>query len=269
MRRSVAWALALLPLVGGWGTASAADMAVKALPPPVVAAVYNWTGFYVGVNGGYGWEGSTGDLVGNSAGLGIPGAIAGGTIPRALNVQPAGWIGGAQAGYNWQWDHIVLGVEADIQATGIKQSLTIPLTGLGLLPTLSTGSSELDWFGTVRGRVGYAWNQFMVYGTGGLAYGYVSDRGSVGVVAPPPIGIGTSASTRTGWAAGGGFEWAFQPSWSVKGEYLHVDLGSVTSRLLFATSPTDFLDYRFNHTYDIVRVGLNYKFGPSAVVAKY
>jgi outer membrane immunogenic protein len=79
---------------------------VKARPAPV-AMDYNWTGFYAGVNGGYGWESGTGNLVGNSGGIVIPAAIAGGTIPLTLNVRPAGWLGGAQAGYNWQINHIV------------------------------------------------------------------------------------------------------------------------------------------------------------------
>jgi outer membrane immunogenic protein len=272
MKRHFGWALASVVSVGigGLGAASAADLPMKA-PPAPVAMVYSWTGFYVGVNGGYGWENGTGDLVGNSGGIAIPPAIAGGTIPTHLNVRPEGWLGGAQAGYNWQVNHIVLGVEADIQAAGIRQSVAIAAAGTPgvLFPTLSTGSSHLDWFGTARGRIGYAWNQFMVYGTGGFAFGGVSDTATVATVPPPPLGTGTSSSTRGGWAAGAGWEWAFKPSWSVKGEYLHVDLGSVTTRVLFATSPTDFLDYRFRHNYDIARVGINYKFTPGPVVAKY
>jgi outer membrane immunogenic protein len=131
------------------------------------------------------------------------------------------------------------------------------------------GSSALNWFGTVRGRLGYAWNTFMLYGTGGLAYGGVSDSAGTQTVPPPPLGTGTSSSTRTGWAAGAGFEWAFLPSWSVKGEYLHIDLGRSTATVLFPTSPTDFLTYSFAHRYDIARVGINYKFAAGPVVAKY
>jgi outer membrane immunogenic protein len=256
----------------GIAPALAADMAPRYTKAPMAVpdAVYNWTGFYVGVNGGYGWENGTGDLVGNSGGIVIPAAIAGGTIPSHFNVRPEGWLAGAQAGYNWQVNHIVFGVEGDIQAARIRQSVVLTAVGIPgvLFPTLSTASTQLDWFGTARGRIGYAWNQFMLYGTGGLAFGQVSDTATSATVPPPPFGTGTSSSTRAGWAAGGGFEWAFMPSWSVKGEYLHVDLGSVTTRVLFAVSPTDFLDYRFRHNYDIVRVGLNYKWG-GPVVAKY
>jgi outer membrane immunogenic protein len=258
----------------GLGAASAADMPVKgpvykAAPMPI--AIYNWTGFYVGVNGGYGWENSTGNLVANSGGIAIPTAIAGGTIPRNLGIRPSGGLGGAQAGYNWQVDHVVFGIEGDIQGAGIKQSVAIAAAGTPgvLLPTLSTGSSALYWFGTVRGRLGYAWNTFMLYGTGGLAYGGVSDSAGSQTVPPPPLGTGFSSSTRTGWAAGAGFEWAFKPSWSVKGEYLHIDLGSSTATVLFPTSPTDFLTYSFTHRYDIARIGINYKFTAGPVVAKY
>jgi outer membrane immunogenic protein len=122
----------------------------------------------------------------------------------------------------------------------------------------------------VRGRLGWAWNSILLYGTGGLAYGYVADNVSVNTVPPFSTTHGFSNSTRVGWAAGAGIEWAVAPGWSVKGEYLRVDLGTRTDRQTFAVSATDFLDYRFKHAYDIVRVGLNYKLnwgGP--VVAKY
>ena len=270
MKKHFGWALASIISLTAMGQVMAADLEarpyVKA-PPPVVAA-YNWAGFYAGLNGGYGWGRSTGDLVANSGGIAIPAAIAGGTIPTSLGVRPEGWLGGGQVGYNWQYNQAVLGIEADIQASGIKQSVGIArAAAVGLLPTFNTGSSELDWFGTVRGRIGYAWNTVLIYATGGLAYGGVSDRATVGTAPPPPFGSGSNGSTRVGWTAGGGVEWAFRPSWSVKGEYLHMDLGSANTTVVF---PADFLVYRFQHQYDIVRVGFNYKFttgGP--VVAKY
>src|SRR5690349_4343781 len=105
------------------GAASAADMAVKAAPPPV--PVCTWCGFYIGLNGGYGWGRDTGDLVAFSNGLGIPAAVAGGTIPGTFGVRPQGWEAGGQAGYNWQTNNVVFGLEADIQATGIQQSVAI------------------------------------------------------------------------------------------------------------------------------------------------
>ncbi|MFT4116477.1 outer membrane protein [Bradyrhizobium sp.] len=249
----------------------AADLAARPYtkaPPAPIATVYNWTGFYGGLNGGYGWGSSTGNLVGNSGGIAIPAAIAGGTIPTALGVRPEGWLGGAQIGYNWQYNQVVFGLEADIQGAGIKQSVGISRAAVvGLLPTFSTGSSELDWFGTVRGRIGYAWNTVLLYATGGLAYGGVSDSASSATVPPPPAGFGSNGATRVGWTAGAGVEWAFTPNWTLKGEYLHVDLGSSNTTVVF---PADFLVYRFQHQYDMVRIGVNYKFTTGgAVVAKY
>jgi len=256
-----------LSAVLGIGAASAADLAVKA-KPIVVDPSYNWTGFYLGGNVGYGWSGRTGDLVATSGGLVIPGAVAAGTIPSFLGVRAEGGFGGAQAGYNWQSNHFVFGIEADIQGAATKQSLVInrAATG-GFFATTHTVSSELDWFGTVRGRIGYDWNQVLLYGTGGVAYGYTSDSATSQTVPPPPFGFGSNSGTRVGWAAGAGVEWAFRPSWSVKGEYLRVDLGSSTTRVAFPSG--DFIDYRFRHAYDTVKVGINYKFGSTPVVAKY
>ena len=252
----------------GFG-ASAADMAVKARPM-VVDPSYNWTGFYIGANAGYGWEDRVGNLAGNSGGIAIPTALAGGTIPTFLSLRPEGGLGGVQAGYNWQFNHVVFGIEADVQAARIRQGVSIfNPGGGGLLPTINTAFSNLDWFGTVRGRVGYAWNTFMVYGTGGVAYGHTYDYVSSQTTTPPPFGSGSNSSMRTGWAAGAGFEWAFRPSWSLKGEYLHVDLGSGNTTASFLPSSPDFVTYNIRHSYDIVRGGLNYKFTYGPVVAKY
>lgn len=263
--------LAVVSAIAGIGPAFAADMAVKARPASVDPN-YNWSGFYAGANAGYGWGGRSGDIVAFSTGLGIPGAVAAGTIPSFFNLRPEGALGGAQAGYNWQSGRWVFGVETDIQAAHLNQSVVIPHAALGpFTATLSTASTVLDWFGTARGRVGYAWNQVLLYGTGGLAYGGVSDNATV-ATAPPPAaggGHGMTSSTRIGWAAGAGVEWAFRPAWSLKAEYMHVDLGSTTTRVLFPVAPVNFLDYRFQHAYDVVRVGINYKWGGGVVVAKY
>ena len=255
-------------LLGAAGNAFAADMAVKAVPPPAVA-VYNWTGFYIGANIGGGWESSTGDLIATSGGIAIPAAVAGGTIPRNLNLKPSGAVGGGQIGYNWQFNQLVFGLETDLQASGIRQAVTIFNPGVPgvLAPTINTGRTSLDWFGTVRGRFGYAWNNFLLYGTGGFAYGGTTDSGTSQTVPPPPFGSGSVGSTRTGWAAGAGFEWGFAGNWTLRGEYLHVDLGSSNVTDLFPTG--DFVTYRFRHEYDIGRVGINYRFSPTPVVAKY
>lgn len=278
MNKYLGWALASVVSlgIGGLGAASAADMAVKApmykAPPPV--AVYSWNGWYVGVNGGYAWDNSTGNL--NAFSTTPPGdnfgpAVAAGGTPSFLGAKHEGGFGGAQVGYNWQMTNWLLGAEADIQGADIGRTSTIVFPGGGgIVPSVSTGRDHLDWFGTVRGRVGFVASTVLFYGTGGFAYGGV--RSSVtNVFTPGTAGTfaGSSSDTRFGWVAGAGVEWGFAPNWSVKGEYLHIDLGSSNTTMFDPVNfPGAFATYRFHHELDTVRVGVNYHFaGP--VVAKY
>jgi outer membrane immunogenic protein len=262
--------------IGGLGAASAADMAVKApvykAPPPV--AVFGWNGWYAGVNGGYAWGNSTGNLNAFSTTPAIDNfgpAVAGGGTPSFLGAKHEGGFGGAQVGYNWLWTNWLLGAEADIQGAGIGQTSTVVFPGGGgIVPSVSTGRDHLNWFGTVRGRAGFVANSVLFYGTGGFAYGGVNTS-VTNVFTPGTAGTfaGSSSGTRVGWAAGAGVEWGFAPNWSVKGEYLHVDLGSSNTTILDPVNfPGAFATYRFHHDLDTVRVGVNYHFaGP--VVAKY
>lgn len=275
MRRYFGWALASVVSVGfaGLGGASAADMAVKARPMEAPVAVYNWTGWYVGVNGGYAWGDSTGNLNAFTTAGGsdfTPAVTAGGT-PRFLGAKHDGGFGGAQVGYNWQMSNWLFGLEADIQGADIgKTSTTVFLGGGGIVPSVSTGRDHLDWFGTVRGRVGVTANNVLFYGTGGLAYGGVQTS-VTNVFTPATAGTfaGSSSDTRFGWAAGAGVEWGFAPNWSVKGEYLHVDLGSSNVTILDPVNfPLASATYRFHHEFETVRVGVNYRFG-GPLVARY
>jgi len=278
MNRHSGWALASVVSLGlgGLGAASAADMAAKApyykAPPP--PAVYSWTGWYVGVNGGYAWDNSTGNLNAFSTTPAVnnfgPAVAAGGT-PSFLGAKHEGGFGGAQVGYNWLMSNWLLGAEGDIQGGSIGQTSTIVFPGGGgILPSVSTGRDHLDWFGTVRGRLGVVANSVLFYGTGGFAYGGV--RTSVtNVFTPGTSGTfaGNSSDTRVGWVAGAGVEWGFAPNWSVKGEYLHVDLGSSNTTMFDPVNfPGAFATYRFHHELDTARIGVNYHFsGP--VVARY
>ena len=217
MRKIIVALLAATTL--GVGAAAAADLPAKArMYSP--APVFSWTGFYVGVNAGYGWASTS---------------ISGVAGSSNLN----GFLGGAQIGYNWQGaSPLVLGIEADFQGTG--QSRTD--TALGI-----TVDQKLPWFGTVRGRIGYAFDRTMIYATGGLAYANYNMTVS---------GFGLSASdnaSKAGWTVGGGVEWMFMPKWSTKLEYLYIDTGN-TSVTLFGTPFTG------RARDNIVRVGLNYHF---------
>ena len=214
------------------GTASAADMPAKApvYKAPMMAPIYNWTGLYVGLEGGYSW--------GRSQLQQGPGAT------NWFDVK-GGFIGGT-LGYNWQFQNFVLGIETDFAGSDFKS---------GPQPSSSTfgcGSgpceTNVTWFGTTRGRLGYAWDRWLVYATGGWAYGKVHSR--IDNTAPF---FDDGGKTRSGWTAGGGAEWAFMGNWSAKLEYLHVDFGNYD---IGTSIPTPTATTRL----DLVKLGLNYKF---------
>jgi outer membrane immunogenic protein len=235
-------AISLLAAAGlGLGlvqAASAADLprgpVYKA--PAMMAPVYSWTGLYIGGNVG----GSFGEAKTDVTFAGFP--------LGSTKTNPTGVIGGGQIGYNWQiaptW---LLGVETDFQGSSQSDSATL-LAGLGV-------TNKLDWFGTVRGRLGYTGfaDRWMIYATGGLAYAHTKTDGLVFGV---PF---TGEDTRTGWTVGAGIEAAtWLPNWTWKVEYLYMDLGKTT-----VTDPTGFLNLSSRYTDNIVRFGINYKFGGS------
>jgi outer membrane immunogenic protein len=248
--------------------ASAADMAVKS-PRPAVAPVFGWAGFYLGVNAGYGWNDRSGDITcvgptGIPAGPGCLGDVFG-------RLKPQGALAGGQVGYNWQSGTIVWGAEADLQWSGIRNSSSffVPccLTALAN-PTAfaSTATQDLRWFGTVRGRLGVAIaERGLLYGTAGLIYG--EEAVSYALVGSVVSYATSASSTRTGWTAGGGFEYAFTNNLTGKIEGLYYDMGS--QRISFTNAATQYTENgAFRYTGALVRGGLNWKFG-GPVVAKY
>jgi outer membrane immunogenic protein len=192
------------------------------------------------------------------------------------------FVGGAQAGYNWQAGNFVYGLEGDINYNGWNNTsnniytLAAPLAG-----TFTTAvNTKLNWFGTVRGRIGVAASSsILIYGTGGLAYGQVSSStvGAFsalgGFTALGETYAGTASNTRAGWTVGGGMEWLFMPNWSLKWEYLYIDLGKLNyaDRCISAvcgSAPAYATSVQFRE--QVARVGINYHFNtPVAVVAKY
>jgi outer membrane immunogenic protein len=253
--------------------ASAADMATPIYAKaPVMAPAYNWSGFYVGVNGGYGWEDPTVVLIPNDP------IVVGSLVPPASWTNKGGF-GGGQIGYNYQFGRQWLaGLEADIDFSNLKGS-----GSSAVRPFQNLTSQNVDWFGTVRGRLGWLpTERLLVFATGGLAYGDVKENVSVNnttgfafstlgggygytCAATGPCFAGQSSSVKAGWAAGGGFEYAFWQNLTVKAEYLYADLGRSNTRVtaLAGGSPTlssytaAFTDLSFN----LVRAGINYKFG--------
>jgi len=270
MRRFRCAALAAVAVVGFASVACAADMPMKAAPMVAPVAAYNWTGFYVGGNVGYGWGTNTGNgytSTGGPPGFGIPAffAAGGNVLP---GVTPTGIIGGVQIGYDWQVSPIwVLGVVTDLQASGMKASGT-GAASIGAFGGITeSNSAQINWFGTVRGKVGYAANNVLVYGTGGFAYGQVSANTAFNdptAGGGPLAWAGSSSVTRVGWTLGGGVEYALSSNWTIGAEYLYVDLGtiSVTETQLngAATGVTFTSNTKFNES--IARASINYKFGP-------
>jgi outer membrane immunogenic protein len=264
MNRFLAAASALTVLAIA-SQASAADLAARTAPvytkaPEYASPVSNWSGWYIGGNVGGAWGGKTGNVTDfNDA---LVNAISAGAIPSALGASHDGGFGGGQFGYNWVMSNWLVGFEADIQGVDIGKTNTIIPFAPGFDPNVTTARDHIDWFGTARGRLGVTTGSVLLYGTAGLAFGGV--KSSVTSVFQPAVDgndTGSSSSTRFGWAAGAGFEWMFVPNWSLKGEYLHVDLGSSTVTISDPVNfPGSFADYNFHHAFDSARVGVNYHF---------
>jgi outer membrane immunogenic protein len=288
---------AIAALIGGPALAATPE------PPPAPrpAPVYTWTGFYIGGNLGYGWGNGRNDVAGNGS---VTANIGGFSYPSSFAFADSntawlnGAIGGGQFGFNYQsspkW---VLGLEADIQSAGkngtgvFADTFATPvcisgtsggtcvLTGMVTGTAVTDYQAKIDWFGTVRGRLGFLpSSQSLIYVTGGLAYGHVAVSGIANVTAmilgPRPGTAAFDASkTNIGFSVGGGIEGKFRywlpVNWTWKLEYLYLDLGSLDAGTPFATtalirgsiSPAAGTITTHTHfTDNIVRVGLNYKF---------
>jgi outer membrane immunogenic protein len=214
----------------------AADLPARVPAAPVVPAAipYNWTGFYAGVNVGYGWADASAS------------ATLGGTSVSASETLD-GVIGGGQIGYNWQTGNFVVGIEADIQASGQKHTVDGSILGVGFSET-----DKITYFGTVRGRLGWAMGRWLPYVTGGWGYGEVKSEFNVN-------GLGTfsASESHSAWVLGGGVEAALVGNWTGKIEYLYLDTGDLDGS--FATGAGT-LTTTTRVKDNIVRVGLNYRF---------
>lgn len=290
MKKTLFASAALVALITA--PARAADMPLKAPPPPVPYC--GWCGWYAGVNAGGSWlRNDPIQTVGTptfaSATFAAEDTVAAGLATNSLSVNRAGFIGGAQIGYNYQLTRSVIGFEADIQGIGGGRGSN-SLAGVSAVPgfptesltSLTTVSKSLDYLGTVRGRFGVlASPNLLIYGTGGLAFGGVKSTTNIAQsdtgILPGPVtatysGTGTSTSTRAGWTIGSGFEWMLGNNLSAKVEYLYYDLGRVSYGVgpLVANAPgfpapTWIVNAQSTTHFDgnIVRVGLDYHFsGP-------
>jgi outer membrane immunogenic protein len=228
MKHKIAACLACAALIASLSAARAADIArPQAVPHAAPPIPFTWSGFYVGINGGYGWGRSH---------WSDPAAD-----PTKRGFDLSGGVVGGQVGYNWQTGPFVLGLESDLDWTNLTGSRadggTCAVNGGGECRT------SQSWLGTTRGRLGYAFGALMPYVTGGAAYGDIRmDQAGR-----------TDTATRLGWTAGAGVEYSLSKNWSAKVEWLHLDLGTATFMGAASNTPvsTPAKD-------DIVRAGINY-----------
>lgn len=273
----------------GFTAAQAADIAVRPYTkaPPLTPA-YSWTGFYVGANAGYGFGDQTASFVGGdplirafTAGTGF----GTGTPVPAASYDLKGITGGAQAGYNFQiapqW---VAGIEADFNGLDFNNTASSSF-GFGINAAGNTlvATQKADWFGTLRGRIGWLpTDSLLLYGTGGLAYGQVKEtlvfnqNGSGG---GDGFGFGyqcngtgagcfagSSSRVAVGYAAGAGLEYAVSRNFTVRAEYLYVNLGSTSAQAFTVVpraggfAPASFVAGFGDFNFNIVRAGVNYRF---------
>ena len=293
MKKSVSLAALILALP--LSSAIAADLPSKKEPVIAPVPAPMWAGGYIGLNAGGTWANNNSMTATTWTYYNSPvtTALLNGTVPTG---SAAGFIGGGQIGYNWQSQFsgrdFVTGLEADIQ--GVAGS-----SGYGNLPriaaydrfnapqsTLSNtrASSSLNYLGTVRGRIGYLVTpSLLLYGTGGLAYGGVSNsitNTQVFTDIPGAVLVGQNSysNTQVGWTAGGGAEWMFMPNWSAKAEYLYYDLGRSASTAMnnaFYSNgfvrPQGLTQYSSHFNGNIIRAGVNYhlNFASAPVIAKF
>jgi outer membrane immunogenic protein len=277
--------LSTVALAGLPAGAMAADLPSRRVAPaPFVAVpVFTWTGFYVGVNAGYGFNASPrnpnfGTFAVRPGDLTAPLGGFNGTITNGVfggrNTND-GFVGGGHVGYNIQFGSFVVGIEADAQYTDFGNNsqnnngtiVTLTPGVVGFSGAVNSGlASGLDFYGTVRGRIGYAFDRVLVYGTGGFAYGLGGRDNNNFVTANGQVFGNNNRGDdfRTGFAAGGGVEYAFTPSLigRVEGFYVNLDrprnnnfVGAVGATPVFLTN-----NRRVDTEFAVVRAGLSYKF---------
>ncbi len=244
-----------------------AGLVILALPTTADANSFTWTGFYVGGNAGAGIGGETTfvDLEGFNY-------FAANPTPGEVTKTPdeTAFIGGGQIGYNHAFSNLVVGVEADFSGFDFFAKKT-PASSVADWGSDTYVSVEMSWLATVRGRLGVAMDRWLLFGTAGVAFSNGEVRNHDFCNTVPPCGgglIDARGDMDTGWTVGGGAEFAWRPNWTIKAEYLFVRFdGEDFSGTAHYPPPTDPEIYRFSASdtdFNIVRVGLNYKFGRAA-----
>jgi outer membrane immunogenic protein len=227
------------------------------------AEPYNWTGFYAGFNAGYGFGGD-GDI--RTKGQAAPNIanINGGARPGSVDLDRNGFVGGLQAGYNYQVEQWVFGVEADISAADLSDSSNVGTRALNTGAALNNKfESQINYLGTLRGRVGYAVDRTLFYGTAGLAYGRTEQSVDMFGANGATQFSGSQSQFSTGYIVGAGIEQAIDDNLTFRAEYMYYDLG--TEKLDVAVIPGNGgagtgYDSKFKNDGQMLRVGMNWKF---------
>lgn len=215
-----------LAMIGAVNVVAAADLPARVVPvkAPVVAAAYNWTGFYIGIHGGGAWLDHKQSTSINNGTCNTQGF----NTTANCSLTASGGIVGGFAGYNLQSGRVVYGIEVDGSWTGLKKSVTTPdasgLSGVGL----ATYTGRVDWLATVRGRLGITMSPTLLYVTGGAAFGGVKSSWTDNDAPPNNTSLAVD-KVKVGWVAGGGIEHAFARNWLVRVEGLYHDLGKVSA----------------------------------------
>jgi outer membrane immunogenic protein len=234
MKRVVLAALCSTALMSA---AQAADANMPYTKAPAAPQAFSWTGVYVGGNVGYGWGTTSVD------GL-------------STNLKPSGVNGGGQVGYNYQINSFVLGVEGDFQGADHHDTL-----GVGAFGVRANLDAKSDWYATIRGRVGWAFGQFLPFVTGGIAF--ADSKADINATGVGGNITGSASHTLTGYAVGGGLDYAITNNWTIRGEYLHLGFDDNTYNLLVTApgvSVTLPAALKAKSDFDIARLAVNYKF---------
>ena len=236
------------------------------------APAYSWTGPYIGLNAGYGWGNSNVKTSTEFSPVGYFATTSVTSINHAGSgdLSPSGFVGGLQGGFNWQIGYFVLGGEADFEYFPLEDSRTVgPITYPCCAPTAYrlTQKVETDWLFTARPRLGLAFDNWLLYVTGGMAVTNVETRFHFTDTFATANASGSDSDTKVGWTLGGGVEFGITRNWSVRAEYLYVDFGTVSfnSHNLTAFTPSiAFPANQFKHSADlqthIARAAVNFRF---------
>jgi outer membrane immunogenic protein len=260
-------AVAAVIAMTGFDAASAADLPARAYTkaPVITDPIYNWTGLYIGVNAGGAWGSSSSptSTVFSPTGYFLVENVPLVNAAGVQRIKPNGFTGGFEAGYNWQADNFVFGVEGDIGSFHLSGSTSTAAAYSGkTCPNQCftiMSSAGTDWLATTRGRVGVATDNWLFFVTGGAAF--TSLRGTFSFADDNPTTEAVSLSnSKTGYVVGGGVEAGLWSRWSVKAEYLYVNFGTASATGALVQVPAQPMFHSIDLKASIARAGLNYRF---------